>query len=216
MEETVYELTPRGVRRFMVFLVIAAVGGVALIGLTVAGDVLAGYGWATKDGAPLDLTHALDAAPRVTKAEEDLAIDVPEGRGALVVLVGKNLIGHDTTTASCSARDGAGRPITMLSQPSIATQVTTGEGHLVGNDEQIVVDAGVRPGPLRKVIFRCSMLDSGIRSISAVTTEDVRFPEEKPWLRPAKLAGWGSLGIGILGMFVAVLTGRRRVIAPSA
>lgn len=216
MEEPVYELTPRSVRRFLVFLVIAIVGGVALIGLTVAGDVLNGYGWATKDGAPLDLTEVLERSPRIGKTDEELAIDVPEGRGALVVLIGKDLIGRDTTTANCSARDGDGQSVAVLHQPSIATRVATGDGHVVGRDEQILVDAGVRPGPSRKVVFHCSMFDSGIHAIAAVTTDDIRFPEEKPWLRPAKLAGWSSLGIGILGMFVAVLTGRRRVVAPSA
>lgn len=213
MEEASTELTPGGVRRLMVFLVIAVAGVLALVGLSVTGDVLAGYGWATRDGEPLDLTTMLDAAPRVARADEDLAIDVPEGRGALVVLIGKDLVGRDTTTASCSARDGEGRSVAVLSQPSIATRVTSGDGHVVKSDEQIVVDAGVRPGPRRRIVFRCSMFDSGIRSIAAVATDDIRFPEERPWLRPAKLAGWGALALGIAGLFLSVLTGRRREIA---
>lgn len=209
-EDEAIALSPAAQRAVGIWLAIAAVGGVSLVVVYVTATLVAGYGWKTRDSEHLDLTKALDTAPLVTKTDEELVVDVPEGHGAFVVLIGTNLTGRDTTTASCSAKDARGNKLEVLSQPSVPTEVAAGPGHVVGLQEQIVVDAAVRPGSARQVRFRCSMFDSGIRTIAGITSDRVVFPKESPALGAAIIAAWVVLGTGLVGLCATILLRRRQ------
>lgn len=178
-------------------ILIALMGLLAAIGFGVAPHIVSDFGWRTRSGGPLDLDPALRSL--YTEPNTPIAIRLAEGEGAVVVMVGTQLTGSDTSTADCSARTASGAKVAVEMRPSVDTTTTS---NTVRSDEQVVLDGAIRPGGARDILVQCSMGDSGIRGISVLVTNELVFPEPIGWLDLAR-----NLALGVLVVAVAVTVG---------
>jgi hypothetical protein len=195
-----------GLARVALFGILA---GILLFAIAaVAGPTIEGFGWSTRDGRPLEIDMTFRP---LTRRDANAAIDVElaEGEGAVILIVGTGLTGSDTTTASCSARDEDGA-IDLTGRPNVALIARSDGPPLFRSGEEIIFDRAIRPGTARRVEVRCDMEDSGIRGVAVVPTDQLVFPEEAAWVVIAEWSGGGLAAISAALLAIAMWLAHRR------
>lgn len=183
----------------------ALIGLLAAIGFGIAPLIASDFGWRTRNGRPLDLDPALGSLH--SSGGTAIHVQLDQGEAAVVVIVGTQLNGSDTTTADCSAKTVSGAEVLVEMRPSVDTTTTSST---VRSGEQVILDGAIRPGPARDLLVRCTMQDSGIRGISVLKTRQLVFPEPIVWLGLARNIAIGVLVLGIAGTVAAVYAAQRR------